>query len=108
MALTHHRTAAPPEGCPLDECLALLGAPWTPRLLWYLRQEPRRFSDLQRDLGRISAKVLTARLRELEERGLIERRSIEPGARVYALSATGSEVQPVLDAMAEVGRHLRR
>ncbi|HEX4922586.1 MAG TPA: helix-turn-helix domain-containing protein, partial [Bdellovibrionales bacterium] len=59
------RVPPPPEDCPLEECLSFLAGEWTTKILWYLREEPRRFGDLKRDLGTISAKVLTTRLREL-------------------------------------------
>ncbi|MGZ3689422.1 MAG: winged helix-turn-helix transcriptional regulator [Bdellovibrionota bacterium] len=99
-----------PEGCPLEECLRLLNGAWTPKILWYLRVEPRRFGDLKRDLNGISAKVLTTRLRELEELGVVERTVMptSPPTVEYELTALGSKLRPVLDAIAEVGTQLRR
>ena len=66
----------PPEDCLLDPCLRFLSSTWTTRILWFLDCGPRRFGDLRRDLGTISAKVLTQRLRAMEAKGLIARRRI--------------------------------
>jgi DNA-binding HxlR family transcriptional regulator len=47
----------------------LLGGTWTPNLIWMLSGGPRRFGELKRDIPRISPKMLSARLRTLEEKG---------------------------------------
>jgi DNA-binding HxlR family transcriptional regulator len=102
------RVSPPPRDCPLEECLKLLGGAWTPKILWYLRTEPRRFGDLKRDLLTISAKVLTTRLRELEEMGVISRSVMptSPPTVEYALTALGKKLNPVIDSIAEVGLEL--
>lgn len=96
--------------CPLEECLELLAGAWTPKVLWYLRDGPKRFGVLRRLLVGVSAKVLTTRLRELEERGLV-RRAVQPTSPPsveYSLTDLGLEIQPVLGAIADVGRKLQR
>ncbi len=104
------KVAAPPAHCPLESCLKFLAGAWTPKILWYLREEPRRFGDLKRDLAGISAKVLTTRLRELEERGVVTRTVMptSPPTVEYALTALGHRFQPVLDAIVEVGHELEK
>lgn len=100
----------PPEPhCPLEGCLKLLSGAWTPKILWFLRQGSRRFGDLRRDLGTVSPKVLTERLRELEDKSVVVRRVIptRPPTVEYALTTAGKELQPVLDAMVEVGKRLK-
>jgi DNA-binding HxlR family transcriptional regulator len=83
---------------------------WTAEVIWYLQNGPRRFGDLQRDLAQVSAKVLTSRLRELEERGVLERKVLptSPVTVEYSLTALGKKMQPVLDAIADVGKQLRK
>jgi DNA-binding HxlR family transcriptional regulator len=105
-----NRTGPPPEECPLEDCLRFLNGAWTTQILWYLRTEPRRFGDLKRDLGKISAKVLTTRLRELEERDVIARNVMptSPPTVEYSLTAFGIKFQPVLDAIVEVGGELQK
>lgn len=104
------KMAPPPSSCPLEGCLKFLAGAWTPKILWYLRAEPRRFGDLKRDLAGISAKVLTTRLRELEERGVVTRSVMptSPPTVEYGLTALGHRFQPVLDAIVEVGNELER
>ena len=105
-----NKNGPPPIDCPLEGCLKFLAGAWTPKILWYLRTEPRRFGDLKRDLGSISSKVLTTRLRELEERGIVTRTVMptSPPTVEYALTGLGVKFQPVLDAIVDVGSLLSR
>lgn len=59
---------------------------------------PRRFSELKADLPGISANVLTQRLAELEERGIVRKARLPPPAsvQVYEATAWGLEVEPVI------------
>lgn len=68
----------------------LLGRRWTLRVLWDLRDGPRRFGELQAE--EISTSVLAERLRELVAAGIVERR--DDGA--YALTKRGEELREVL------------
>jgi DNA-binding HxlR family transcriptional regulator len=101
-------TAGPDAFCPIHEGLRILQGAWTPEVLWQLRPGPKRFGELRRALGRISAKVLTTRLRELEQRGLLERRVLasSPPSVEYRLTDLAHEIQPVLSAIADLGRKL--
>lgn len=62
---------------------------------------PRRFSELKADLPGISANVLTQRLGELEQRGLVRRTQLPPPASVQVYEATqwGLEAAPVIRAL---------
>jgi DNA-binding HxlR family transcriptional regulator len=102
------KVAAPPPACPLTESLALLRGAWAPNVIWYLSAEPRRFGELRHDIPRISARVLSARLRELESRGLVSRRVLatSPPSAEYALTPLGRELLPAIEALASVGRKL--
>ncbi len=105
-----NKSGPAPQECPLAASLKLLAGAWTPQILWYLKVEPRRFGDLKRDLGKVSAKVLTTRLRELEHRGVIIRTVMptSPPTVEYALSDLGKRLNPILDSIAEVGKGLRK
>jgi len=111
MGLKVRKSRAPPipGECPLTECLALLSGAWTPNLIWYLSGGPRRFGELRIDMPRISAKVLSARLRELEAKGVIERQLIasSPPSAEYVLTEMGGQLLPALDAIARVGQKLK-
>ena len=90
--------------------MRFLAGEWTPKILWYLTAEPRRFGDLRRDLVRISAKVLTTRLRELEDLGVVTRTvmSTSPPTVEYALTPLGKKFEPVLRSISEVAKSLRK
>lgn len=99
------RTHYPAQGCPLDELLRLLGRQWTPHILWFLGQDgPTRFGALRRRLGGISAKVLTERLRALEEAGVIDREQTEtiPPQVTYSLTTRGQQLARALDGLESV------
>lgn len=102
--------APPPPLCPLSTCMALLGGAWSPNVIWFLSGGPRRFGELRADIPRISAKVLSARLRELEENGVISRSVLatSPPSVEYALTELGGELMPVINAIAEVGTKLKK
>ena len=94
--------------CPLTESMALLRGAWAPNVVWYLSAEPRRFGELRQDIPRISARVLSARLHEMEDRGLVTRRVLDtsPPSAEYALSELGRELLPAIRALASVGQKL--
>jgi len=98
----------PTPACPLSEVLGLLRGAWAPNVIWQLSGEARRFGELRHDMPRISARVLSARLRELESRGLVTRRVLNtsPPSAEYALTELGRELLPAINAIANVGRRL--
>lgn len=98
------KVAAPPA-CPLTVSLALLRGAWAPNVIWYLSTEPRRFGELRHDIPRISARVLSAQLRELETRGPVTRRVLDtsPPSAEYALTGLGLERLPTIHALTSVG-----
>jgi DNA-binding HxlR family transcriptional regulator len=104
------RVEPPPAECPLTECLALLGGAWTPNVVWYLREGPRRFNELRGDIAGISAKVLSARLRKLAAEGVVIRRVMDtsPPTVEYELTALGHELLPAVDAIVTVGYRLKQ
>lgn len=102
------KVALPPPACPLTESLSLLRGAWAPNVIWYLSAEPRRFGELRHDIPRISARVLSARLRELEARGMVTRHVLDtsPPSAEYALTELGRELLPAIHALAGVGQKL--
>jgi len=91
-----------PTGCPMDALLRLLMGPWTTYILYVLRTNgPTRFGELKRRVAGVSAKVLTARLRMLEESEVLVRHyepTIPPQV-TYALSDRGRELADVIDRL---------
>lgn len=91
--------------------MGLLGGVWTPEIIWNLSEGPRRFSELRRAMPIVSAKVMSARLKDLEGRGVLSRtvRPTTPPSVDYALTDLGQELIPAIRAIVEVGSklHLR-
>ncbi|WEN13544.1 helix-turn-helix domain-containing protein [Rhodanobacter sp. AS-Z3] len=102
------QVVTPPPACPLTESLNLLRGAWAPNVIWYLSAAPRRFGELRHDIPRISARVLSARLRELEARGMVTRQLLDtsPPSAEYALTELGRELLPAIHALAGVGQKL--
>ena len=111
MALKIRKSKAPPPppGCPMGACMSLLGGTWTPNVIWSLSGGPRRFGELRRDISGISPKMLAARLKALEEKGVITRAvaPTSPPSVEYALSELGEELIPVINTIVRVGTRLR-
>jgi len=96
-----------PTGCPMDALLRLLMGPWTTYMLWVLRsQGPTRFGALKRHVVGVSAKMLTERLRLLENAGVVSREyaATIPPQVTYALTARGAELSGVFVALDEIAR----
>ena len=109
LKLRKSNVAQPAPECPLTACMTLLGGAWTPNVIWYLSGGPRRFGELRRDIPRISAKVLAARLKILEEKGVVHREVLptSPPSVEYRLTELGADLLPVIDAIVKVGHRLR-
>jgi len=93
--------------CPVAKTLDLIGERWTLLILRDLfLHGPRRFQDFQESLGGVAPNTLSARLKELEERGLVGRRSYSehPPRLEYRLTERGRSLGPVLRALREWGR----
>jgi DNA-binding HxlR family transcriptional regulator len=90
----------------MNNLLQVLASIWTTQILRLLSQKSFHFSAIKRNIAGISAKVLTARLRQLEGLGLIERRVIpsSPPTVHYKVTALGSKVCSVLDQLDNVMR----
>ncbi|PNS08180.1 winged helix-turn-helix transcriptional regulator [Solilutibacter silvestris] len=99
----------PPPSCPLTACMSLLHGAWCPNVIWYLSGGPRRFGELRVDIPRVSARVLTARLRELESKGVIARAVLDtsPPSVEYSLTELGEELVPALRSIVRVGTRLK-
>ena len=92
--------------CPVETTLTLISDKWKVLIIRDLWGGTRRFSELRRSIGRISQKVLTSNLRQMEDDGLIHRKVYaEVPPRVeYSLTDTGQSLKPVIDAMWNWGK----
>src|SRR5690242_7373407 len=92
-----------PAGCyPLyHEAVELIGRRWTGAILRVLMDGPLRFSQIGQAVPELSDRLLSERMKELEARGVVERRVIPgPPLRVeYSLSEMGRELEPALSEL---------
>jgi DNA-binding HxlR family transcriptional regulator len=89
----------PTACCPLyHEAVELVGRRWTGAILAVLMEGALRFSEIAQAVPELSDRLLSERMKELERRGMVERRVISgPPLRVeYALSQMGRELEPAL------------
>jgi len=89
--------------CPGEEAFQLLGRRWNAFIIWALLERPRRFTDLLDAIDGLSDRMLSKRLGELEEAGIVSRhryRELPPRVE-YALTETGRALQPIINAMEE-------
>lgn len=86
--------------CPMHGMLNLLMGPWTTYILWLIRTNGQmRFGQFKKQIPRISSKVLTERLRMLEEAGIVFRRQENtiPLRVSYSFTARGNQLESMLD-----------
>ena len=91
--------------CPVELTAKLIGDKWKLMILRDLMNGTKRFGELKKSLGTISQKVLTTQLRDMEEKGLVNRTVYAevPPKVEYSLTETGQSLKPVLDAMIHWG-----
>jgi DNA-binding HxlR family transcriptional regulator len=85
--------------------LDLVGERWALLVVRELLLGPKRFTDLRAGMPHVSPDVLSQRLRELEEAGVVRRRKLAPpaGSRVYELTERGLELEPAILALGRWG-----
>jgi DNA-binding HxlR family transcriptional regulator len=94
--------------CPVQRAAQVLDGKWTTLVLRDLLGGKKRYSALQRSLAGISPRLLAARLKALEEQGLVTRTVFPtvPPTTEYALTPHGLHIMPVVQAMADYGQTL--
>jgi DNA-binding HxlR family transcriptional regulator len=88
--------------CPIAHALGLVGERWSLLIVRDLLQGPLRYTDLAERLPGCSTNMLAARLRALEEGGVLEKYRLPPpaAAQVYRLTSYGEALRPVMQALA--------
>jgi DNA-binding HxlR family transcriptional regulator len=98
--------------CPVARALDIIGERWSVLILRDLfLQGARKFQDFESSLTGISPNTLSARLKRLEDGGIVERRfyAEHPPRAEYVLTAKGRELGPVMKALRAWGeRHTKR
>jgi DNA-binding HxlR family transcriptional regulator len=89
--------------CPAARALEVIGEKWSLLIVRDLLRGPKRFNDLRRLMDPITSKWLSARLRELEEAGIVERDAAGQREVWYGLTQKGRDLSPVVEALAVWG-----
>jgi DNA-binding HxlR family transcriptional regulator len=93
--------------CPYyHQAVELVGKRWTGAILEALMGEPRRFSEIAQAIPQISDRLLSTRLRELEQVGIVERQVLRgmPVRVQYALTSKGRGLEPAIAALRKWAR----
>src|SRR5271157_5955746 len=101
------RSSQTPSPCAIGGMLELLTRPWTLHVLWALSNHgPMRFGVLRKNVDGISARVLTERLRTLEDKGFIYRHyePTIPPAVTYGITDRMKDIQKVLALLEGLAR----
>lgn len=95
--------------CPVETTLLIIGDKWKVLILRDLMEGTKRFGELKKSIGKVSQKVLTAQLRDMEEKKLLTRTVYaEVPPRVeYTLTDIGYSLKPILDAMSDWGKQYK-
>lgn len=91
--------------CPVEATLELIGGKWKGIILFYLLGGRLRFSELKRQIGCVTQRMLTKQLRELECNGLVNRivyAEVPPRVE-YELTKEGQSLEPILCSLKEWG-----
>lgn len=92
--------------CPVETTLLLIGDKWKVLIVRDLLPGTKRFVELKKSIGNVSQKVLTEKLRSMEEDGLLTRKvyPVVPPRVEYTLTDLGMSLGPVLNALEAWGR----
>jgi DNA-binding HxlR family transcriptional regulator len=94
--------------CAMDITMHYIGGKWKTVVLWYLRKERKRFSELRRLIPNITEKMLSLQLKDLERDGIVGRKIYPevPPKVEYFLTDFGKSLIPMLEEIALWGRNL--
>ncbi len=95
---------------PVELAMTRVGGLWKMPILWRLRKEPRRYSEIKKSIRHISDKVLSSQLKELERDGYIDKKMFAevPPRTEYTLTQRGREVVPLIEHFRAYGIQLMR
>lgn len=101
-------TELPP--CPVETTLLMISDKWVVLILRDLRSGTKRFGELMKSVTGVSQKVLTEKLRAMEEHGIVSRKVYpEVPPRVeYTITDLGATLFPIIDAMEQWGWGYKR
>ena len=98
------------EGCPVRLAAEIVGHKWTTLIVRDLLSGKKRYSEPHRSISGISPRMLAARLKELENVGVVTRTVFPtiPPTTEYELTRLGRKLEKLIHALAEFGMVLQR
>lgn len=89
------------EPCAIERGMRIIGGKWTGSILYHLKDGPVRFNDLARMVGGASKKMVTERLRHLEDHGMVKREVVatSPVSVEYEITDFGRTAICILDEL---------
>ncbi len=101
-----------PYGCSVEAALAVIGGRWKAVIIFHLiNSKLMRFGELQKSIPKVSQRMLTSQLRELEEDGVVHRKVYAqvPPKVEYSLTEYGESLVPLMYALRQWGEiHIQR
>jgi DNA-binding HxlR family transcriptional regulator len=93
---------------PVEFAMDRIGGTWKMPILWRLKDRIMRYSELKRSIPRITDKMLTSQLRELEAEGFIHRKvyAVVPPKVEYSITEKGRTSIPIIETIREYGQQL--
>ncbi len=100
----------PLSDCPVETTLQLIGDKWKILIIRDLLDGTKRFNELKKSLTGITQKVLTSKLRDMEDSGLLTRKIYPevPPKVEYSLTNLGSSLFPILENLAAWGDEYKK
>jgi len=91
--------------CPAAHTLRVLSGMWKVPIVWHLQSGTKRFGELQKDVGKVTQKVLAQQLKQLEKDGIVSRKvyPVIPLKVEYSLTNMGRSLRPVVAIMCAWG-----
>ena len=89
--------------CGLTSAVELIGERWAMLIIRDLMVGPRRYTDLKQGLPKIPTNILSARLKELQEGGIVRRAPLYRTGLVYELTPYGRQLEPIVLALGRWG-----
>jgi DNA-binding HxlR family transcriptional regulator len=90
---------------PIEFALGYIGGTWKMPILWRLQNNVLRYGELKKDIPHITHKMLTSQLRELEQKGMVERivyPEVPPKVE-YRITDKGLKAIPVIETIMKYG-----
>lgn len=95
---------------PVEFAMDRIGGTWKMPILWRLQDKKMRYGELKKDIPRITHKMLTTQLRELEEEGFIRRKvfPVIPPKVEYSITPRGKRAVKIIEVIRSYGLDLMK